>query len=116
MSLSSLKKFIKLSSSVKFYVPSTVFNKVIDNKKHVKEVATLFSKLFGGATVTDAFGYWIDKNGELIPEPTKIVYSFCTGEDLKNGIEEVVKKAKNLKKELEQEAISLEVNGELYFI
>lgn len=58
-----LKNVFSLSSKVTVYVPATIdIDKEIDNKEFVDRAATLLSDCFGGATSTDALGYWDKSN------------------------------------------------------
>ena len=61
-------------------------------------------------------GTWITEKSKLVKEEVTICESYCSGSDLKNSLTDVINYCKELKKELNQEAISLEVNSELYFI
>ncbi|RBN41725.1 DUF3574 domain-containing protein, partial [Priestia megaterium] len=54
-------------------------------------------------------------NKKLVKEKVTIVYSFTENLD-KNKINEVVAYAKDLRKEMKQSSISIEVNGRMYFI
>jgi len=71
--------------------------------------------MFGGATSDDGTGAWIGDNKKLVKEKVTIVYSFTEKLD-KNKINEVVAYAKDLRKEMKQSSISIEVNGKMYFI
>lgn len=56
---SKLKNMIELSSRLTVYVPSTKnINEVIDNTEYVNKTASMLSEYFGGATATEASGYW----------------------------------------------------------
>lgn len=61
------------------YVPSTLdVNKPLSPAVHkavADEVAKMFSSRFGGATVHDASGHWVDEHGNLVSEPVKVVLS-----------------------------------------
>ena len=112
-----LKNLIKLSSNIKILIPSTVnINKDFDNKQYIDEALTLFSSLFGGATSFKALGAWESKELGLVKEKVNAVESFCNEKQLNDNIENVIEFCENLKNELKQEAISLFVNNELYFI
>ena len=112
------KKFIfDLDCKFAVYVPSTLnVNESTDNSIQVKEVLKELSTLFGGATATEAFGAWVCDNGELVTEKVTIVYSFCTSEQAREHIQGVVKICEELKKEMNQESITLEYNGQVKFI
>lgn len=112
-----LKNMFKLSSKVTVYVPATVdVNKAIDNTKQVEEVAATLSNLFGGATSTAALGYWISQGQGMVKEKTTLVFAYCEDVKLKTGIKELIDLCEKLKTEMKQEAIAIEINGELYFI
>ena len=94
-----LKACIKLSSKVTVYVP-----------------AALLADLFGGSTSTAALGYWLSPVAGLVAENTTVVFAYASDEDLQNGIAAVVDHCEALKNEMGQEAVALEINGEMYFI
>ena len=112
-----LKNLFKLSSKITVYIPSTVnINQKIDNKKYVDEAASLLSSLFGGATSCETLGYWMSPSAGLVKEHTTMVYAYCNDTDLQEHAEEVIDFCENLKKELSQDSVALEINGEMYFI
>ncbi len=67
-----------------------------------------------GKDVGDALYKTMGK--KLVKEEVTICESYCTTEDFKKSINDVVDYCENLKDEMKQEAVSLEVNNELYFI
>lgn len=116
---SDLHKQSSLNHVVKIYVPSTVNGSIpITDEAHeqyVDQALAKFSSLFGGATSIAGKGGWIDENKKLIKEKVTIVYSFA--EKLDNqSLNDVVAYAKQLKLDLTQSSVSLEVDGKMYFI
>jgi hypothetical protein len=112
-----LKSLIKLSSKVAVYVPSTLqVSETIDSSEYVKRTLEFLSSSFGGATSTKAVGCWMSKEEGLIKETVEVCYSYTDTVGLESNIEAVIEYCEMLKKEMGQEAISLEVNNELYFI
>ena len=116
-----MKKTIKftfdLDCCFTVYVPSTVnVNESTDNTEHVNKVMRDMAAMFGGATSTAAVGCWIAENGAQVIEHITKVYSFCTSDQAAANIEKVIGLCEWLKKEMNQEAISLEYNGQLKFI
>ena len=87
-----------------------------NNKKQVNKTLKELSNLFGGSTSYNAIGTFISSKKKLIKEEVTICESYCTTEDFKKSINDVVDYCENLKDEMKQEAVSLEVNNELYFI
>ena len=115
--MKQLEQLTKLSKNIKIYVPSTIdVDKKIDTSKQIDNTLTLLSNKFGGSTSTKSVGTWITEKSKLVKEDVTICESYCTGSQLKNSLTEVINYCNELKTELSQEAISLEVNSELYFI
>ena len=112
-----LQNLFKLSSRVTVYIPSTTdVNKDVDTSSYIDECASLLSELFGGATSTPALGYWLSQSAGLIKEKSTMVFAYCSDNDLASGIDELVNFCEKIKTELKQEAVALEINGEMYFI
>ena len=108
---SKLKNAIELSSRLTVYIPST-----ININEEIDKIATLLSGYFGGATSTEAAGYWLSDTAGLIKEKSVLVFAYCSEAHLKKYIDNVVEACEELKRELNQEAIALELNGKMYFI
>ncbi|MDF2713505.1 MAG: hypothetical protein K0R28_430 [Paenibacillus sp.] len=116
---SDLQRQTSLDHVVKIYVPSTVNGSIpITEEAHgqfVDQALIAFSNLFGGATAIAGNGGWIDGNKNLIKEKVTIVYSFADKLD-NQSLNDVVAYAKQLKQDLGQSSVSLEVDGKMYFI
>jgi len=116
---SALEGQFHLSHVVKIYIPSTVKGNIEiteeAQQKFVDQALTKFSQWFGGATAVDGEGAWVDKDQKLIKENVTIVYAYAEKLD-KKSLNQVVAYAKQLKEDLAQYAISLEVDGKMYFI
>jgi len=112
-----IKYLFELDSKVTVYVPST-FNVSVetDNNEQVKHVLRELSIMFGGATATNAHGSWVCNDGSLVTESVTLVYAFTTSQILNKNMEKIVALCEHLKEEMQQEAISLEVNNKLGFI
>lgn len=112
-----LKNLVKLSSKVAVYVPSTFqASESMDNSECVKRTLEFLSERFGGATSTKAIGCWVSTDKGLIREAVEVCYSYTNTAGLEANIDAVIEYCEMLKKEMSQEAISLEINNELYFI
>lgn len=115
--MKSLKFKFDLDSKVAIYVPSTLnVNEQTDNTDQVMNIIRKLSTLFGGATASDAVGGWVAENGQTVIEKVKIVYSFCTSEMLKQHIDNILQICEDLKRDMSQEAITLEINGQVKFV
>ena len=112
-----LKAMFSLKSKVTVYIPATVdVDKEINNTEYVNRAATLLSECFGGATSTDALGYWVSNTSGLVKEHTTMVFAYAGEEDLKKNLDHVIDFCEMLKDEMKQEAIAMELNGEMFFI
>ena len=117
-----MKKAIKLfdfdlQSKVSIYVPSTKnVNEKTDNTEYVRDIIGTLSDYFGGATASKAVGGWRSADGQIVIEDVTIVYAYCTDEQLQDHIHDILGICEQLKREMSQEAITLEINGQIKFI
>lgn len=117
MTNSRLKAMFSLKSKITVYIPATVnINETIDNTEFVNRAATLLSECFGGATSTEALGYWVSDTAGLVKENTTMVFAYAGEDDLKKNLDRVIDFCQSLKEEMKQDAVALELNGEMYFI
>lgn len=117
MTNARLKAVFSLKQKVTVYVPSTRDVDVpIDNTKYVNRAATLLSECFGGATSSDALGYWVSDDKGLVKEHTTMVFAYAGDQELKENLDRVIDFCESLKKEMGQENIALELNNEMFFI
>lgn len=108
-----------LKNKLTLYIPSTVNVSESLTTDAAEAVITkavrLLSETFGGATEVKATGSWLSSNGTLVSEPVTLVYcyaaQFSTGDLMK-----VKRFCEELKKELGQEAVALEINNRMIFI
>lgn len=115
--MKELKNCIKLSCQIKIYVPSTTnIREAFDSLEWVRKTMELLSKEFGGATATSALGAWVSNQGDLVKENITVVFAYARQEQLENSIDFVYGFCLDMKRVLGQEAIALEVNGELYLV
>lgn len=112
-----LKAMFSLKSKITVYIPATVnINETIDNTEFVNKAATLLSECFGGATSTEALGYWVSDTAGLVKENTTMVFAYAGEDDLKKNLDRVIDFCQDLKTEMKQDAVALELNGEMFFI
>ena len=80
------------------------------------EVASVFTRMFGGATIQEASGTWLN-NGQLEAEKNFLISASISDEDFTTiNLETVKSLAIDLKDFLNQDCISLKVNSKRYFI
>ena len=115
--MKQLQKYFSLNNSIILYVPSTQnVNEAADNAAEVEQVERFFGSTFGGFTTTEGRGGWVTDAGQLVTEAVVMVKSFCTDDMLQQHLQDVLDLAEKLKQSMSQEAVSLEVNGTIYFI
>lgn len=113
----ALLGIFKLNHNIKLYIPSTInADTAINSEKYINDTLSLFSGLFGGATSYEAKGAWLSNVKGLIVEKIVIVESYATSQQIDLNIEKVLQHALKIKKELNQEAVSLEYDNELYLV
>ena len=108
---------VELSQRVALYVPGTQGPATAtDNAAQVERVARAFCGWFGGATAQQSAGYWISDNAGLVREAVTIVFAACTADQLRERLPDVLTLAQQIKQDMAQEAVSVELNGALYII
>lgn len=113
----ALKNALKLSAKVAVYVPGTCgVDTAADTSSMVDRVAAALSAMFGGATAQKAAGFWCSDVAGLVKENATIIYAFCDPADLEQRVGDIVSIAQDIKHELQQEAVSVELDGTLYII
>lgn len=115
--MKELKFKFDLDCKFAVYVPSTsdVVNSC-DNTEMVKYVMTELSKLFGDATASKSVGGWMSQAHGLILEDVTIVYAYCTSEQAASHFEDVFAICEKIKHDMNQEAVTLEYNGQVKFV
>lgn len=116
-----LDMLVALKQRAAVYVPSTINHEngtteYIDNSEIVRGTARKMAAIFGGATAQKSTGYWVsDSTGKLVEEATTIVYSNAAyiGD---NETAQIIEIAQQLKNDLKQDAVSIEINNTLYLV
>ena len=104
---------LKLNNSLSIYLMKKDNDKK-DLSKLNNDIIKNLSSAFGGATVVDGQGYWVD-NDALYKDDNIIVK--CNYSDLSNEMKVSFLKAIELEFEKgKQLAVSVELNGELYIL
>ena len=117
MNANKLKNLIPLNHKITIYVPSTQGTSTeADNQQYIDTTARLLSAFFGGATSTPAVGYWVSDVEGLVKEHPTLVYAYAEESDFIKHIDAILDYCYKLKQDLQQEAISLEIDNKLYLI
>ena len=105
---------LRLPYYVSLFVPSTVDHNVPNPMLHnsmMQHVAETMAKLFGGATVTDATGFYLADNGETIQEKIAVVRSNCSMEQFEQNKPAMVELAEFVCDTMRQECVGIDFNG-----
>jgi hypothetical protein len=108
-----------LNHKITLYVPGTVQGNV--PSPHMQAIWTDkvlrgFAEVFGGATLTHATGAWVSPTLGLVKEPVNLVSSFTDLDGVRAHIGDVKRWAAAIAEEMGQEAVALEVSGEMEFV
>ena len=116
----SSKVGLHLPMEISVYVPSTKDANVPVSKTElnarVKEVKQYLATLFGGYSSSEIIGGYVSTTGELIQEDVVKVISFATNQASEENEATLIDKIADWSKEWSQEAIGLEIEGDLYYI
>lgn len=108
-----------MNKKISVTVPSTVNgNKKAPaalTAKWLKAAKVLMSQTFGGFTATPAVGGWVSDTLGLIEEKVTVVTSF-TEKLTPAAVQQIEEFAREMAADMGQEAVSVEVNGELRFV
>lgn len=108
-----------LEHKISIYVPSTydvdkkASKSMIDNM--INHVSEFLIKTFGGATATNAQGFYYSNEGKIVKENITILYSYAEniGEAEKDRARDV---CKHIARVMKQESVSLEIDNTLDFV
>jgi hypothetical protein len=117
--MKALQNLIKLAQNVKVFVPSTTaVNKAGDELQavYIRKFMELMSEEFGGSTSYKAIGAWLSVSEGLVTENVTIVEAFAPDSTFEAGLNKVLKLATKMKKGMGQEAIAIQVNGDLFLL
>ncbi|MEO1450656.1 MAG: cyclic nucleotide-binding domain-containing protein [Bacteroidota bacterium] len=115
--LSQMTLRLERTNSLGIFIPTTKdVDETADTSTYRDEALKFMAERFGGATCKVASGVWNSEKLGLVGEVIYIVHSYITQADLNQHLDEVVAYIKELKKELQQEAMALEVNNKLTLI
>ncbi|MGH1415361.1 MAG: molybdenum cofactor biosynthesis protein MoaE [Pelagimonas sp.] len=85
-----------------------------DNSAIITAAIKDMCQLYGGATVYDAAGYWINDNGHLYEDAVKVLVSAATKPDEAKA--ELTKLARDILDATDQEAVFVSVGGDAEII
>ena len=106
---------ITLSHLASIFVPSTVnVNQTVDTSQIVNGILAQLSAQFGGASMQDVTGAWLSDSSGLVVESVKRI--FCYGTDKDELFAAFSSLAEELKTELTQDAVLIDVDNVGYLV
>jgi hypothetical protein len=117
--MKALQNLFKLGQNVKVFVPSTTaVNKAGDELQavYIRKFMELMGAEFGGSTSYRAIGAWLSTTEGLVTENVTIVEAFATDDKFEHGLNQIISLSSKMKKAMGQEAIAIQVNGDLFLL
>lgn len=115
--LSEMYDRLERQHKVAIYIPTTVdIETVADTGPQTERTLGFLAERFGGATRREARGVWNSKVAGLVSEDVHIVIAHVTQADLNKHMDEIVEYVRQLKSELKQEAMALEIDDHLTLV
>lgn len=106
---------LTLSHVASIFVPSTVnVNQTVDTSQIVNGILAQLSSQFGGASMQDVTGAWLSDSSGLVVESIKRI--FCYGPDREELFAVFSSLAQELKEELTQESVLIDVDNVGYLV
>lgn len=108
---------LQRNNHIGIFIPTTFeVNKYFDTTPYIDRTLSFLGQRFGGATSEEAKGIWNSEDIGLVGEKLFKVHTYATSDDLKKHLDEVVDYVREIKTELKQEAMAIEINQKLTLI
>lgn len=108
---------LQRNNHIGIFIPTTFdVNNYFDTTPYIDRTLSFLGERFGGATSEEAKGIWNSEDIGLVGEKLYKVHTYATSNDLKNYLDEVVDYVREIKAELKQEAMAMEINQKLTLI
>jgi len=108
---------LQRNNHIGIFIPTTFdVNNYFDTTPYIDRTLSFLGERFGGATSEEAKGIWNSEEIGLVGEKLYKVHTYATSDDLKKFLDEVVDYVREIKAELKQEAMAMEINQKLTLI
>ena len=115
--VNSLIDRIERTHQLAISIPTTLAgDQAANTSPYVERTLALLGPRFDGATSKQAHGVWHRKMVGLVCEDVYLVQTYATDADLMQYLDEVVAYVRGIKRELQQEAMALEMDQKLILI
>ena len=106
---------MKFDHSIVMQIPVCLDERLIDSLVGVWQVIKMMSKDIGGTRIWLELGTYINRSGRLAIDLNIWVKSQMDEKKFSNSLSKVLNLASQIRKKLRQEAIVVEINGDLEF-
>jgi hypothetical protein len=114
---STLADRLGRTNQISLFIPTTIdVDQAVDTSLYVDRALAFLGRCFGGATTTQARGVWNSQQAGLVGESIHIVRSYATQVDLDKSLQSILDFVGQLKIEMRQEAMAVEINQKLMLI
>lgn len=108
---------LQRNNHIGIFIPTTFdVDQYFDTTPYIDRTLAFLGERFGGATSEEAKGIWNSEDIGLVGEKLFKVHTYATSKDLKKFLDEVVEYVREIKTELRQEAMAMEINQKLTLI
>lgn len=108
---------LQRNNHIGIFIPTTFdVNTYFDTTPYIDRTLAFLGERFGGATSEEVKGIWNSEEIGLVGETLFKVHAYATSRDIKEYLDEVVEYIREIKKELKQEAMAMEINQKLTLI
>ncbi len=108
---------LQRNNHIGIFIPTTFeVNKYFDTTAYIDRTLSFLGTRFGGATSEEAKGIWNSEDIGLVGEKLFKVHAYATSDDLQKYLDDVVDFVREIKTELKQEAMAIEINQKLTLI
>lgn len=115
--MQELHRRLSLTHTVAIFIPSTLdVDQAFDNTQQVKQTIHFLGGLFGGAVSNQADGVWKSEDKGLVTEQVTIVRAFVSKQLLDKHLDDVIDYATQLKTDMKQEAVAVDVDSQLVLV
>ncbi|MGB1249032.1 MAG: cyclic nucleotide-binding domain-containing protein [Candidatus Promineifilaceae bacterium] len=115
--IAELFRRLSLNHTIAIFVPSTItVDQQTNNETQVNDTLSFLGSVFGGATSSRADGIWKSDQGGLVTEVVTIVRTFVSKRALDSNLEDVLHFATALKRDMQQEAVAIDVDNKLILV
>lgn len=115
-SLTELHRQLSLTHTVGIFIPSSIdTNQNADTSTQIEAALQFFDNLFGKTANSEAKDIW-QNSSHPVTEQVVIVRTFVSKQALDSNLDAIIEFAVNLKKDISQEAVAIDIDNQLVLV